>query len=150
MEILTFIISIFAITGLVWLFNKVSPLKICPICAGVSGTWLWILAGIYLSLLDVGSWSPIAAIAMGGSVVGIAYQLEKRLPHNRSPFLWKTLFIPVGFLAIYSIISSWWGVAALTLLWLLGVTAVFLRAPIHVRGENKKVKELEKRMEECC
>ena len=150
MTIFIFLISIFAITGLVWLFNKVAPLKICPICAGVSGTWLWVLLGIYAGWLEAESWRLIAALAMGGSVVGIAYQLERRLPSHRSPLLWKTLFIPAGFLAVYSLIFSWWITAALALLWLLGVTVAFLRVFVHTRTEDTKIKELEKEMQKCC
>jgi len=147
MTIFIFLISIFAITGLVWLFNKVAPLKICPICAGVSGTWLWVLLGIYAGWLEAESWR---LIAMGGSVVGIAYQLERRLPSHRSSLLWKTLFIPAGFLAVYSLIFSWWITAALALLWLLGVTVAFLRVFVHTRTEDTKIKELEKEMQKCC
>lgn len=162
-------ISILAITGLVWLFNRILPFRICPICAGVSGTWLWILAGIYLGLLEAEGWKLIAAIAMGGSIVGIAYQIEKRLPSNRSPLLWKTLFVPAGFIAVYSAISafaedsadksSWW-TAFIVITTLLIIMALrFTEEPrsraaksdkaVHLE-RSRKVEELEKKMKNCC
>lgn len=167
MFIATTTISIFVITGLVWLFNRVLPFKICPICAGVSGTWLWILAGIYLGLLDARSWSLVATIGMGGSVVGIAYQIEKRLPSHRSPLLWKTLFIPTGFIAAYSVISlavspsnpSWWTAFIMTTTILIILVLRFSGQPQHSADQlnktarperNRRVEELEKKMKNCC
>ncbi len=150
MEISVALISILAITGLMWLFNKVSPRKICPICAGVSGTWLWILAGIWLELFQSKDWEIIAALTMGGSVVGIAYQLEKYLFPRFSPLFWKVCFISVGFLAVYGIISSKWGLVVSALFLLAGIMFIFLRKPIHNKKEDKKIKELEKQMKECC
>lgn len=159
-------ISILAITGLIWLFNRIMPFKICPICAGVSGTWLWILAGIYFGLLDSGSWSLIAAIAMGGSVVGIAYQIEKRLAYSASwriragkLLLWKTLFIPAGFVAVYSIISLVASPSGPSLLiafiivmtLLVIMTLRFIREPrFRAFKGDKAVEKLEKKMKNCC
>ncbi|MDP2664447.1 MAG: hypothetical protein Q8O97_00530 [bacterium] len=94
----TVIVSIAVITGAVWLVGKVLPFKVCPICAGVSGTWLWMLVALFLGYeIDL----VIAAMLLGGSVVGIAYQLEKRLPAGHSPLLWKALFVPAGFVVAY-------------------------------------------------
>lgn len=44
----------------------------------------------------------VDAMLLGGSVAGIAYQVEQRLPLERSPLLWKILFIPAGFVAAYA------------------------------------------------
>lgn len=151
MEIVIAIISILGITGVFWLLNHYSGVGVCPICAGVSGTWLWVLAGIYVGLLEAGSWSPVAAIAMGGSVVGIAYQVEKRLPSNRSPFLWKALFIPAGFVAVYSVISYWWSVFAITTIFLIIFWLFFSRERGNHAGHgNKTVEVLREKMKDCC
>lgn len=144
------LISILAITGLVWLFNRALPFKICPICTGVSGTWLWLLIAKFLGYeIDM----IIPAMLMGGSVVGIAYQIEKRLPPNRSPFLWKTLFIPAGFVAVYSVLSSWWSafIVLATLLTILTLRFVEQTKNISTPMEqNQEVEELEKKMKNCC
>lgn len=145
-------ISIFAITGLIWLANRIQPpFKICPICAGVSGTWLWMLAGKFLGYeVDL----VMLALLMGGSVVGIAYQIEKRLPSNRSPLLWKTLFIPTGFIAVYSVISSWWLVFIVLAAFLIVLALVFTEQEKSNKAtattQNPKVEELEKKMKNCC
>jgi len=54
-------ISIVAITGLVWGAKKILPFPVCPICAGVSGTWLWMLG-----LRFLGYPIDIAVLAIDG------------------------------------------------------------------------------------
>jgi len=143
-------ISIVAITGLVWGAKKILPFPVCPICAGVSGTWLWMLGLKFLGYpVDI----TILTMLLGGSVVGIAYQVEKRLPDNRSPLLWKVLFIPLGFVTAYSLVYSWWlifgimavGLAALALMF-LKLSGTTKRHPEH----DKRVRELEEKMKKCC
>lgn len=153
MAIVITTLSIFIITGVVWVLNKALPFKVCPICAGVSGTWLWILIGMFTNQLSVIDYQLPAAILMGGSIVGIAYTLDKSLPLGRSPLLWKIVFIPAGFVAVYSLISFLWlaffSIAVVLVLILFG----FLRRPKYKNKEkdNSRVKELEKKMEEeCC
>ena len=140
-------ISILAITGLTWLSNRILSFKICPICAGVAGTWVGLLAAKFLGYeVDM----IIPAMLMGGSIVGMAYQIEKRLPDNRSSLLWKTLFIPVGFVAVYSIISSWWlafiVATAILVIWVLW----FSEKPHHMTQTSKAVAELKEKMKNCC
>lgn len=72
------IISIFVLTSIVWVSNKILPLKICPICAGVSLTWLWMLFGMSYGFLSVEKYQIVTAILMGGSVVGITNKLEEK------------------------------------------------------------------------
>lgn len=143
-------ISILAITCLVLLANRILPFKICPICVGVSGTWLWILFGIYIGLLEAESWKLVAAIAMGGSVVGIAYQIEKRLPPNRSLLLWKMLFIPAGFAAAYGILSYRRDTFFAAVIFLVILTLYFIEKPRRRPSNEKKLEELENKMKQCC
>ena len=145
--------SIFAIAGTAWLLNKIPaltagrlPFKICPVCAGVAGTWLWMLPAKFLGWqVD----TTILALLMGGSVVGIAYLLEKRLPPGRSPMLWKLFFIPAGFAAAYGLLSFWRSGFLVAVLALLVISFEFLkyRGP-HVSSE--KIEELKKKMQNCC
>ncbi|MBI4119274.1 MAG: hypothetical protein HY456_00315 [Parcubacteria group bacterium] len=147
-------ISILAITGLVRLLNRILPFKICPICAGVAGTWLWMLTAKFLGYeID----PVIPAMLMGGSVVGIAYQIEKRPAFAKASagklLLWKTLFIPMGFIAVYSAVLSWWLVFIATVTILIILTLKFKevvapsgRASLH----EMRREELEKKMEDCC
>lgn len=142
--------SILVIAAVARVLNKFMNVRICPICAGVSGTWVWMLVGIFSGQLSVASYQLPIALLMGGSVVGIAYQLEKKLPDGKSPILWKTLFIPTGFIAVYGILvpprSIFFAAAALIVL------AVFLFfLPLNSADpDRKKIRELEKKMKNCC
>lgn len=142
--------SILVITAAVWRLNRISFLKICPICTGVSGTWFWILAGIYFGLLDAGSWSLAAAMLMGGSVVGIAYQLEKKLPVGKSQFLWKMVFIPAGFISVYGILTEQWIAFFAAMIFLALISFLFIREQKHRGPGNRVVGELTEKMKNCC
>ena len=140
-------ISILAITGLAWLAKKALPFPVCPICVGVAGTWLWMLAA---RLAGFAFDASMLAILLGGSVVGIAYQLEKHLPQGRSPLLWKTLFLPMGFVAAYGLMVPHWSVLAITIVALLLLTAAFFM-PRHDSGTNSAaVERLERELKKCC
>lgn len=150
MPIVIATISIFAITAIVWGANRLLKFRICPICAGVSGTWLWMLIGVLTNNLQPTTYNLLIGILMGGSVVGIAYQLEKELPVGRSPLLWKTLFIPAGFVAIHGLINSLWTVLGIALSAMIILAIAFLRRPPSDERESQSVRELEKKMEKCC
>jgi hypothetical protein len=91
----------------------------------------------------------IPAFLMGGSVVGIAYQLEKKfkdLPVGRI-LLWKVLFIPTGFVAAYGILEQ------ISAVFLLAIGFLFLVSLLLVRKTNTRnevASSLEKKMEDCC
>src|SRR3989344_8334509 len=93
---ITAIILVVVITLIFSVLNKWLPFKICPICAGVSGSWLLLTAGIVL-----GRWSgdyklPIAML-MGGTVVGIAFQGEAKLDWaKKGIYVWKVPVIILG------------------------------------------------------
>lgn len=72
------ILSVLILASIIWVLNKILPIKICPICAGVSLTWLWMLLGMGYGLLSVEKYQFIAAILMGGSVIGIVNKLEEK------------------------------------------------------------------------
>ena len=81
-------------------------IPVCPICILVSGVWI-----VLLVLMRIGYEVDPAfpAMLMGGSVVGIAYTLGLGK--------WqKFVFIPVGFLAMWSLLASAWLLALLAVL----------------------------------
>lgn len=155
-------ISILAITGLTWLFNRILPLrlrsgqafKICPICAGVSGTWLWMLAAKFLGYeIDL----IIPAMLMGGSVVGIAYQGERSLEWaGRNPLFWKTAVVvigmPLAFWAVREVNAVTLGAELVIMTWL--AYFLFIKPPGrqgYLDGAGApKVADLEKRLKNCC
>lgn len=140
-------ISILAITGLAWLAGKILPFSVCPICAGVAGTWLGMLAA---RLAGFAFDASMLAILLGGSVVGMAYQLEKHLPQGRSPLLWKTLFLPMGFTAAYGLAVPHWSLLAMAVAALLLLTAVFFVPHRHAEKNSAAVEKLARDMKKCC
>lgn len=149
MNLFIAIISIFSLAFVAVVLNKIIRRNlVCPICAGVSGTWLWMLAARALGYgIDV----LIAGILMGGSVVGIAYQIDKRLTDMTKSVIFKMLFIPAGFSAVYGVLSAWWGVAGIALACAVVVGMVF---GLGSRGgkpdSSSRVSELEAKMDKCC
>lgn len=141
------IVSILVITVVIRLADRVLGWKICPICAGVSLTWIGMLiAREFGYSID----PSILAMLIGGSVVGIAYQMEKKLPANRSPLLWKSLFITSGFVISYGLVYAGWAVVIGALVWTLLLTYAFFRRFRSSAASSKKVEELKKKMEQCC
>lgn len=139
--------SILVLTGLAWLAGKALRLALCPVCIGVAGTWLWMLAARLAGYaIDI----PMLAVLVGGSVAGVAQQLEKRLPAGRSPLLWKTAFFPVGFTAAYGIAAAQWDVmiAAVGVLALL--SALFFLPRRHEDTHDAAVRKIEEQMKKCC
>lgn len=146
-SILVTTLSIFAIAGAAWAIRGLSRVPVCPICIGVAGTWLWMLIARSLGYaVD----ATMLAVLLGGSVVGIAYLVEKRLPQGRSPLLWKTLFIPVGFIGAYSLAASQWILFAVTGAVLVSLAAFFLAQPAASGTPSETVEELKKKMQQCC
>ncbi len=78
------ILSILILTSVIWALNKVLPIKICPVCAGVTLTWFWMLFGMGYGLLSIEKYQFVTAILMGGSVVGITNKLEEKYKSFKS------------------------------------------------------------------
>ena len=153
-------ISILAITALVWLANRSLPFRVCPICAGVFITWVWLLGAHFLGYrIDL----IVPALLMGGSVVGIAYQLA---PLEARPLtglgkrslnmsaerllLWKVLFIPAGFVAAYSLLAQLWIALLFAVVFLFLVSFLFLSESGKTAPRGESAGDIEKKMKDCC
>ncbi len=148
--IATILISMISFT--VWLLNKAIPFKICSVCAGVSLTWLLISAGIVVGLLEADSWQLIVAIAMGGTAAGTAFQAEKRFGWH-GPMI-KFIIIVIGFTLTYLAvgnISLWVLIFEAAIILILGYLFFIFRIGRDINvADPKKLKELEKKMKDCC
>lgn len=143
------IVSILIITFAVWLVARAVPFTACPICAGVFLTWLGLLGARGMGYeVD----AVIPAILMGGSVVGIAYQLEKKLNavSQDTRLFFKTLFMSAGFIAAYAILVQWWIALLLAATFLAAVSGWFVFSNRVVRLQKEAIGDIEKKMEECC
>lgn len=141
------IISMFLLGFLAWLAGKVSRGSVCPVCVGVAGTWLWMLAA---RLGGYAIDTVVLAMLLGGSAVGIAQWVENRLPQGRAPLLWKALALPVGFIAAYALAVEQWIAAAGAIAALALLTALFLRPARAAPADPAVVAQLEERMKRCC
>ena len=144
------VVSIIAIAGLVWFANKILPFTVCPICAGVFLTWVWLI-GAYIWGYQINLSVP--ALLMGGSVVGIAYQLEKKFGNLSAGkiLFWKMLFIPAGFIAAYGILERLPSVFLIAVVFLLLVSLALLSSKSSTTGfRSETVGDVEKKMKDCC
>ena len=149
MTIALTVASILGITALAHFAKRILPFKVCPICAGVFITWVWLLGAHFVGYpIDL----VVPALLMGGSVVGIAYSLEKRFLNISAErlLLWKVLFIPAGFVAAYSLLAQLWTALLFAAAFLLLVSFLFLSESGKTESHKETVKEIEKKMKDCC
>lgn len=140
--------SIIIITGLIWLLNKILPRPLCPVCAGVGGTWFWLIVAAKFFSYEIDPMIP--ALLLGGSVVGITYQIEKRITGKQLFIFWKTAFIAIGFAGAYSLLKNQWYIFLTTATAFLIIALIVLMLPALRSADKQKVKKLTKEMENCC
>jgi hypothetical protein len=139
--------SMFALGLLAWLAGKLARLPVCPVCVGVAGTWLWMIAA---RLGGYAVDTTLLGILMGASVVGFAQAIETRLPPGRSPLAWKTLALPVGIVVAAGLVGGHWSLAGAAGAALALLTAVFLWRRTGGTSDSAAVSQLEERMKKCC
>jgi hypothetical protein len=142
------LLSILLLTAFALLVRKVALPWLCPLCAGVAGTWLWLL-GAHFAGFEVDLRLP--AILLGGSVVGLAAQAEKLLAGRGEGYLlvWKTLFVSVGFATAWFITTLVWGGVAVGLA-TLGVITVLPGLTVSAPGGAGRIERLKEQMKNCC
>jgi hypothetical protein len=103
--------SILALTLLAWLVRAALWPALCPLCAGVAGTWMALLAAHWAGVaLDL----RLPAVLLGGSVVGLAGAGEKALAGRSAGAVlaWKTAFVTTGLATAYLLLAAAWAGAA--------------------------------------
>ena len=141
------LVSMLALGLLAWVAGRVSRLPVCPVCVGVAGTWLWMLAA---RLGGFAIDTVILGILLGASVVGVAQWVETRITPGRLPLLWKAIALPTGFAAAYGLVAERWVLAIGAAAALGFVALVFLRPRRAGAGDPEAVAHLEERMKQCC
>lgn len=134
------------------LVKKATLSSVCPICLGVSLTWLSLTVLMLLGYVPNDYFLPIA-ILMGGTAVGIVYQGEKKFQAMRA-FTPKLLVLIAGFFLAYLFLTniSWLTlVAAILILTPLGYS-FFLRSSQAGIGVERAetIRDLEDKMKDCC
>jgi hypothetical protein len=141
------LLSVWLLAALAWIARRRLRVSVCPICAGVAGTWAWMLVGRHFGVSVDTAMLPLL---MAGSVVGIAYQLERSLPVGRSGALWKSVAIPLGLATAYALEQSLWGLLVPMLAALVAASAVFFRPGSQSARSSETVEELKRQMKQCC
>ena len=124
------IASILVITGAIWLAQRILPFPVCPICAGVTGTWAWLITAYFSGYqIDL----AIPALLLGGTVVGTMSKLE-RFIKPKFVLIWKTIFVIAGFWGANNLIAGNWLLLAVGIILAFTVTLAFQTQKI---GANK-------------
>ncbi len=139
--------SIAVLTAFAFAIRRLARVPLCPICAGVAGTWAWLLLASWYGV----SMDPVLpALLMGGSVVGITYQLERRIRPGHSPLLMKAVLVPLGFLAAYALLARLWPLGLAASVGIIAASAFFLLPSRGTPGGHGTRERLVKELEQCC
>jgi hypothetical protein len=107
MQLIATIVGIGMLTAMAWGLRRFLFPRLCPLCAGVAGTWIAMLAAHWAGMeLDL----RLPALLLGGSVVGLAGLGEVALA-GRAPgavLAWKTAFVATGFATAYALLLAAW------------------------------------------
>ncbi|OGI84148.1 hypothetical protein A2997_02205 [Candidatus Nomurabacteria bacterium RIFCSPLOWO2_01_FULL_36_10b] len=142
--------SILIITLVAWIARKKLLLQICPICAGVFLTWLWMFLAMTFGQLSVSDYQLPIAILMGGTVVGLMSKLDKYIK-QKFIILWKVIFVALGFIIMYSLVSSNWMVFLIALaLEIIFILVFKIRGITQGTQDPNQLKTLEEEMKNCC
>lgn len=142
------LVSLFALTIAASFAARVLRVSVCPVCAGVAGTWLWMLAAREAGILAADP--AIVAALLGGSAVGITQSIHSRLPPGRSPQFWKALLLAGGFTLAYALALGHWMLAAAAAAQFALTAALALRRDRGPRRDEEAIALLEERMKKCC
>ena len=141
------LISILGLTILLKFAKPFLPFSVCPLCAGVSLTWLWLITAYFLGYqIEL----TIPAMLMGGSVVGIMFKLESVIK-TKFVLRWKTIFVMSGFLAMNSLITGQWIIFASGIIMALVITLAFKLPKIKPeKPETEQSVEIKNKLKNCC
>jgi hypothetical protein len=144
------LIAIFSIIILYFII-ALSPLKLCAVCSAVSLTWLGLLASYFLNLhQDI----LLIGILMGGSVVGLMYQLEKYFKNKQLTNFWliRILLMGFGFVGVYLLLLKKWEelIWFIVLIILVSFSSLFFVKSRNINRLNKSESKLKEKLEHCC
>tara|TARA_Y100001958_G_C21101391_1_gene451233 strand:- start:151 stop:588 length:438 start_codon:yes stop_codon:yes gene_type:complete len=135
------LIGITALFGIFIALRSIFSLKICALCASVSLTWITLLFLFYLGY----EINPVfVGILMGGSVVGVMYFLEQKLPEKYQ--LFKLPFFLTLVSLSYFVIEQTIDIGVIVTFLVLWLLMVF----IHISHNIKSFRVLGRKMIECC
>lgn len=123
------------------LLRSFASLKLCALCGAVSLTWIILLVLFYLrTAID----PVLIGVLMGGSVVGLMYLLEQKLPEKYQ--LFKLPFFLTLVALVYGLLDKSFSGQALLILGVIWILAGIVYAGRHV----DVFKSLSKKIIDCC
>ncbi len=116
-------------------------IKICPLCVAVSGIWLMAQIGIYLGLLKSSNWILVIALAMGGTVVGIAYQKQS--------LYWKSIVIAISMPLSYFLVTHINQLTIISEIIILFIFSYLFFWKLEP-ADKSNVRDIKEKMKDCC
>ena len=153
MDIIIALILVAVITISVKAVSRFLQLSVCPLCVGVSGTWFLLTFMVLAGFASADIYLDVITLLMGGTVVGIAYQAEKKFGWQGEKALWfKSAIIIVGFYAAHVAVGGLsWTVFTIELFVLATLAYLFfVRGGVVGKENSSNVEKLEKELENCC
>ena len=154
MDIIIALILVAVITAGVKSVSRFLPFSVCALCAGVSGAWVLLSLAILTGAAPADLYLPVITLLMGGTVVGIAYQAEKKFGWRGEKAFWfRFAIIFVGFYAAHIAVGGFgWSVFTIELFVLATLAYLFFirQDGANLKSHSAKVEKLEKELENCC
>ncbi|OGZ29451.1 MAG: hypothetical protein A2931_01560 [Candidatus Niyogibacteria bacterium RIFCSPLOWO2_01_FULL_45_48] len=154
MDIIIALILVAIITISVKAVSRFLPFSVCAICMGVSGAWVLLSLAILTGVVPSNLYLDVITLLMGGTVVGIAYQAEKKFGWRGEKAFWsKFAVIVAGFYAAHVAVGGLsWTVFAIELFVLVILAYLFFirQDGANLKSHSAKVEKLEKELENCC
>ena len=138
---LTIVLVALAVLFVIFLgARSVMGFKVCALCASVSSTWILLL----ILMWSGSSVDPLLiGVLMGGSVVGLMYLLEEKVPKRYLVF--KFPFVLTLFALVYLVLSNHLfspsAYVVLLFFWIVFVTFFLYRGDKSLSGVVKKIVE---------
>src|SRR3989338_9757147 len=154
MDIIIALILVAVTTTGVKAVSCLLPFSVCPLCVGVSVTWFLLTFMVLAGFAPADIYLDVITLLMGGTVVGIAYQAEKKFGWKGEKALWsKFAVIVAGFYAAHVAVGGLsWTVFAIELFVLVILAYLFFirQDGANLKSHSAKVEKLEKELENCC
>ena len=140
-ELSTALLGITVLFAVFLVLRSLFSLKVCALCAAVATTWIILIVLFYLgTTINL----TLVGILMGGSVVGVMYLLEQKLPADF--IIFKLSFFLTLITIAYFVLEKnidYKGLITLASVWVLSFV-------VYANRNTGKFKSIGRKIIECC
>ena len=140
-ELSTALLGITVLFAVFLVLRSLFSLKVCALCAAVATTWIILIVLFYLgTTINL----TLVGILMGGSVVGVMYLLEQKLPADF--IIFKLSFFLTLITIAYFVLEKnidYKGLITLASIWVLSFV-------VYANRNTGKFKSIGRKIIECC